>query len=222
VTTSEHDESFAEYLDRYVSYLAGEGGRPSMEGFGPEEQHVLLDMSRIIQANWVIEVELPPLEEDPVALALGLVPSSTSGVAVVAGDRVRTLRQALKLSRSQLVAATSAQGWSLSASEMAIIERAETEVLATPHAAALARALRTGIDALAPTADGPIKEFLAWLHSDDFDREVASWAADHNRDPKDVAREVRSKMMAPSRRSSGPGGPTRWLQTLRAILEAME
>lgn len=223
MTKEENEERFAEYLDQYVSYLAGEASHPDANEFGPQDQDVLFRMARVIEANWVAEIELPPFEEDPVALALGLVPPPSSDSAViVAGDRVRALRQALKLSRSGLVAATSAEGWPVTVSEMSVIERAGSELLASHNAAALARALRTSMAALAPAPEDPIRVLLAWLYSDDFDREVTSWAAEHDRDVGDVAKEARAKMMAPSRRSSGSLGPEHWLQTLRAILEAME
>ncbi len=223
MTPDDNDDRFAEYLDQYASYLKGESDRPVINRLGPEDHRELSAMFRIIEASWASAIELPPFEEDPVALALGLVPSaSTNSPVMVAGSRVRALRQAMNLSRSDLVTVISTQGWPITPPEIAVLERADAEQLPAAQAAALARALRTGIEALAPGPEDPVGEFVTWLYSDEFDHVVADWAARHERAADPVAKEVRTKMLAPTRRSSGPNGRTQWLQTLRAILEAME
>ena len=196
---------------------------PSSRILSPEDRRELCGMFRILDANWASEIELPPFEEDPVALALGLAPSAgAEGPVMVAGSRIRSLRRAMNLSRSQLVIAMSGHGWPVTSSELAILERADAELVPARHAGALARALRTGVEALGPGPKDPVQEFVTWLYSDEFDQVIASWAAEHDRAVDPVAQEARTRMLAPARRSGGPGGRTQWLQTLRAILESIE
>jgi hypothetical protein len=128
----------------------------------------------------------------------------------------------MHLSRSKLVAAICTHGWPITSPEIAILERADAEILPAPHAAALAQALRTDVEGLAPSPEDPVNEFLAWLYSDEFNQVVTSWAAKHDGAVGPLAEEVRTKMLTPARRSSGSGGHTQWLQTLRAILKAIE
>jgi len=223
MTAADKDDRLAEYLDQYVSYLEGEADLPVIDHLGTEDHRELSAMFRIIEANWASEIELPPFEKDPVDLALGLVPSTGSGSPVaVAGSQLRALRQAMKLSRSELVAAISTHGWPITSPEVSRLERADVEMLSAPQATAVAQSLRTGVEALAPGPEDPVGEFLTWLYSDEFDQVVNNWAAEHDRADRPVADEVRTKMLAPARRSSGPAGRTQWLQTLRAVLEAME
>lgn len=223
MTPGDNVDRFAQYVDQYISYLDGEAGQPMIEHLGTEDQQELFAMFRIIEANWVCEIEMPSFEEDPLAIALGLVPSTNASVSVlVAGARVHALRKAMHLKRSELAAAVSTNGWPATLSEISRLERAPAEMLPAHQAAALARALSTEIEYLVPSPGDPDGKFVAWLYSEEFDQVVANWSAEHDRAFDAVVEEARDKMLAPARRSSGPIGPTQWIWELYAILEAME
>lgn len=218
----ENQDRFTGYLDQYLSYLEGSAEPPVIDHLQPDDQRQLTEMFRIVDANWASHIELPPFEEDPVARALGLVDDTEPSSVLVTGDRLKARRQGMGLSRSDLVSAVSASGWTIKSSELARLERAEADMVPGRYAAALAKALRTSVTSLGPSANDPIAEFLAWLYADEFEHEVASWSVEHRRPVGPTQHDVRTKMLAPARRSGGPGGRTQWLQTLRAILEAME
>ena len=217
----ENDGRFAKYLDQYLAHLDGQAVAPALRDLSTEDQAELAALFRIIDANWAADLDLPPIDQDPVAQALGLVPAPASDSVAVAGSRIRERRQTLGLNRSAFAAALSRAGWTPSLQELTLLERADAEVLPRSQASALANALSTAIEDLAPAAGDPLAEFIAWIHSAEFDQIVARWATEAGRDPQAIAVEARSKMLAPARRSAGGGGRTEWLQTLQAILEAM-
>lgn len=222
MTTEDNEDRFAGYLDQYVAYLEGVAEMPRINHLEDKDHRELSAMFRVIDANWASEIELPPLEKDPVALALGLVRPGASSQVLVAGGLIKAMRQAMKLSRSELVAVISTHGWAITPLELTLLERANAEILPVARAGALARALRTDIEALTPSSEDPVGEFVAWLYSVKFDQVVGIWAAGHGRTAESVAEEARTKMLAPARRSGGPGGRSQWLQMLHAVLEAME
>lgn len=217
----DNEDRFARYLDHYLSHLDGHASRPDVGDLSDEDQQELSALFRIIDANWATDIDLPPLENDPVARALGLLVTQETDRVAVGGSRIKARRQALGLSRSGLAAAVTREGWNASPQDVALLERADAEVLPSAQALALANALKTGIESLAHAAGDPLAEFVAWLHSTEFDQIVSRWATGAGRDPQAAAVEARAKMLAPARRSGGGGGRTQWLQTLQAILEAM-
>ncbi len=221
MTASEHEDRFSEYLDHYVSYLEGSADEPRIDHLDARDRRELSELFRIIDANWATEIELPPLEEDPTAIALGLIPQPTRSEMLVVGAKVRALRQARGLQMTAFAAMVSRYGWTITAQDATLLERTEAQVLRAEQASALARTLGTGIEALAPSDDEPVRKLLTWLYSDEFGRAVQAWAREHEMSASEVAEETRTKMLVAAKRSSGHGGRTEWLQTLHAILEAM-
>ena len=72
---SGHEKVFADLNDRYLDYLSGDRPEPpALEGLPPELQ-------REVRASWELirilreagEYILPPIEDDPVAIRLGIV-----------------------------------------------------------------------------------------------------------------------------------------------------
>jgi transcriptional regulator with XRE-family HTH domain len=221
MTTSGHEDRFAEYLDQYVSYLEGSVEEPRIDHLDARDRRELSELFRIIDANWAAEIELPPLEDDPIAIALGLVPQPRRSEVLVGGTTVRALRQARGLQMTVFAATVSRYGWPITARNATLLERAQAQLLTADQAAALARALGTGIEALEPSNNDPVKGLLTWLYSDEFERTVLAWAPETSMSASDVAEEARTKMLVAAKRSSGHEGRTEWIQTLRAILEAM-
>jgi transcriptional regulator with XRE-family HTH domain len=217
----DNEDRLARYLDQYLSYRDGNGAPPDVGDLSNADQQELSVLFRIIDANWSADMDLPPLEDDPVAQALGLVLTQETDRVTVAGSSIKARRQALGLSRSDLAAAVTRAGWNASAQDVALLERSDAEVLLSSQALALAHALKADIESLAHAPGDPLGEFVVWLHSAEFDQIVSRWATRAGRDPQAAAVEARSKMLAPARRSGGGGGKTQWLQTLQAILEAM-
>ena len=72
---SDHEETFADLNDQYLDYLSGDRPEPpALEGFPPE-------LRREVRASWELlrilreagEYVPPPIEDDPVAIRLGIV-----------------------------------------------------------------------------------------------------------------------------------------------------
>jgi hypothetical protein len=69
----ELDNIVDDLVERYVAYLRGQGPKPDLSVLPPDRQADLLEEFKIIAALADRDSELPPLDQDPVAVRLGLV-----------------------------------------------------------------------------------------------------------------------------------------------------
>lgn len=69
----EDKEFNSELVDQFLRYLRGRGPRPSVDQFSDDERAEIEDLFQLLEA--IVdsdEVEVPPIDEDPVGLRLGL------------------------------------------------------------------------------------------------------------------------------------------------------
>ena len=69
----ELDNMTNDLIERYMAHLRGRGPEPDLSVLPPSRQAAIVDQFRIIAALADRDIELPPLEEDPVAVRLGLI-----------------------------------------------------------------------------------------------------------------------------------------------------
>jgi hypothetical protein len=111
---ADNQEILGSLAEQYLDYLSGARPEPpSLTGLTPAQQREaraswkLLDTAR--QA--VEDYTPPPLEADPLALALGLVPDPGRRLS---GTRLKTARMKRRLQTSQLADLLAARGWDVS------------------------------------------------------------------------------------------------------------
>lgn len=63
-----HDE----LIEEYQLFLRGRGPEPDLSGLPPHLQETIRDEFRIVRALADRHPELPPIDQDPVAIRLGL------------------------------------------------------------------------------------------------------------------------------------------------------
>lgn len=219
--TDPHDETLSVAILEYIEYLRGTRERPVLGAdVSEEERDGLEGVFAILEANWMVHVSLPPIESDPVALALGLTTAQATSLAI-SGSRVKELRQSRNTDRTMLASNVTAEGWDLSAHELSRIERSEVRMITNQQAQSLATALGVQPRELVSEA-GHGAELLDWLDSNEIASRIASWAEDHGRDINQVRSSVQSRMFEMAARSRATSTMVIWSHALNAILEGME
>ena len=111
---ADNQEILGSLAEQYLDYLSGARPEPpSLRGLAPAQQREaraswkLLDVARQAAEDYT----LPPLEADPLALALGLVPDPGLRLS---GPRLKTARMKRQLQTSQLADLLAARGWDVS------------------------------------------------------------------------------------------------------------
>lgn len=208
-------------LEAYVRYLEGGGGRPSLQGLDATTRSEAAELFRLLDATWGSQTDLPPLEADPVAIALGFVPAPPSAPVAVAGRKMAQYRKRRGLKPSDLAERLKARGltsstrWVVRTESMAVAD-VETETVT-----AIAAILGCSPADLAAGDPQDSDEFITWLYSPDFDQAVADWAAEHEYRVEGLAANARSKLLAARQRSGGRADRPDWVALLRAVLNTL-
>jgi len=89
VTMSPKDKEYsAELVDEFLRYLRGRGPRPQLEKLPRDERAEFEDLFHLLEVIVdTDEVEVPPIEEDPVAVRLGLLAGGDQSNSDAAGGR---------------------------------------------------------------------------------------------------------------------------------------
>jgi hypothetical protein len=205
--------------EAFLQHLETGSPVPELEDLPASMRYEAEKLFGMLEAAWDSEVELPPIEQDPVAIALGFVAASEpERTVLVAGQKVQALRKKRSLNARQLLDATTALGGSLSLQKLVLLERQPLNDLLASDATALADALGCSVRNLSADPDN-LDGFVSFLYSDTFDSAVAEWCETASRNVIPVAIEARRKMLAGQRRSAGTGDVDDWLELLRAVLE---
>ncbi len=205
-------------VDAYVRYLEGAADLPSLEGIDPTTRAEATELFRLLDASWDSAVDLPPFEEDPVAIALGFVPAPPPVPARVAGPKLAQQRKRRGLRPSDLAERLNSRGISSSAKEVVRLESRPVVELDSAFLGTIAAILGCSPEEMMVGASPEVDSFVAWLYSDDFDSEVARWAAEYDYRGEDLAVEARSRLLAARQRSGGQGDRDHWIALLRAVL----
>lgn len=153
-------------------------------------------------------LDLPDLADDPVAVALGLVPDPTRPLSA---DALTRARKARGLRPTDVKAALIARGWEVSTAELARAERADT---LQPPALLAALAAILGVDpgVLAPPREVVEPDWLTETLSDERIAEVLQqWAAEEQVPVEQLRREVSGALV-------GAGYRNQQAPTVEALL----
>ena len=134
--------------EQYLDYLSGARPEPpSLEGLTPAQQ-------RDARASWKLlnaarqapeEYTPPPLDADPLALALGLVPDPERRLS---GLRLKKARMKRRLLASQLAELLAGRGWDVSTKSVVRWEMAGSAEIAPALLTAMAEVLRVPAEEL--------------------------------------------------------------------------
>ena len=159
----------------------GQDALPALDGLSTELREEVLDAWSAID-RLVADEPLPPLSEDPIAIALGAIPT-----ALLNPVALREARQARSLRPSSIAKTLQRRGWSTTTSDVFRWEQ-HAERIAPALLADVAAMLSVPSEALlrfesdaspAPGATGPddsMHPFLQVLYSDELHDIVDQWA----------------------------------------------
>jgi len=218
-----HDQ-VAELVESYIAYLDGDGPAPSLDGLAVDVKREAHSAFRAADAAWRSDIEIPPLEEDPVALALGFVGTPGEPDAmIVTGASVRVARRRQNLKASDVAKRLSAKGFDVNQQWLVRLERASVQEIPFDLASGLAAVLRVSTVDLQPTHDKGVDAFGSWVYSEDFDAAFAHWVTQQEDRPLpiDLATRARRQLLAAARRSAGEGEPALWVALLRSVLDEL-
>jgi transcriptional regulator with XRE-family HTH domain len=218
------EDPITELIEAYIAHLEGEGPAPSLEDLDTHAKREARNAFRAVDAAWRSDLEIPPLEEDPVALALGFVPAANASTEViVSGSLVTKARRRRKLKASDVANRLQSMGLDANQQWLVRLERSSVQEIKTDLATGLATVLGVSVDALAAERDKDVDPFATWLYSDEFDVAFAAWVDEQEgRElPKDLAPRARSQLLTAVRRSAGDGEPTLWAAMLRSVLDEL-
>ena len=219
---SSYEAEVEQLVDAYVRHIEGSGEAPDLTLVDPVVAAEATELFRLLDATWGSDIDLPPLDEDPVAVALGLVhpPAANANVFIV-GPKAAAARQRRKLRPSEVALRLTHAGHPSTARSVVKLEDASASEVTTGFVDALAEALGCTVTELVADVSADLDAFATWLHSEEFEREVARWAEETSYNGPDLRRPARARLLTARRRSSGLSTPEDWIALLRAVLDSL-
>ena len=178
--TNHDPELLASLADQYLDFLAGNQDQPpSLQGLSPAQRREVHASWSLLRASWHATEEHvpPPLADDPLARALGLVPDPRQRLD---GQQLAQARKNRGLKASQLADLLTSRGWDVPARTVVRWEMADSADIAPALLAAIAEVLGVPAERLAASAadPGPVAEEVeAALRTTRFAELAARWAA---------------------------------------------
>lgn len=205
---------FGPYLQRYLA-----GDAHALEALPEREREVALLLAPAFEldddADSTSNVSrTSPLEQDPIAIALGLVPGPGD---VLSSRALQRARQAARLDLEDLVQRLQDRAWDVTVEEVFNWHRADTQ-LAPALMKAIAATLDVPLRSLRGAAVGKRGTTLeAVLDDATIAAYLAEWATDTGEDPSDVRDRARRTLASASYRNQADISRTEILAILRAL-----
>jgi transcriptional regulator with XRE-family HTH domain len=221
---SDNDQEILGTLaEQYLDYLSGARSRPpSLEG-------LTLGQRREARASWklldsarqaVEDYTPPPLDADPLALALGLVPDPGRRLS---GTRLKKARMKRNLEVSQLAGMLAARGWDVETKTVFRWERAASAEVAPALIAAAAEILRVSAEELtagAGNSDPAATEVQAAAATPQFAGLAQRWARKSGQSLGDASAGLQRLMLVTTVRRGRHLTAGEWLAVLEDFIEA--
>lgn len=222
-STNSNSVELEELIDAYIRYLEGNGERPDLTGIRPDTAAEASELFRLLDATWASGLDLPPIEKDPVALALGLVPlPDLEATMWVLGPKLSAVRRRRRLRPSDVARKLTQAGYPHNAKSVVKLEETPANEVTRTFLSALIHALGCNDTELTrDTDDADLDSFAAWLRSEQFDREVAKWAAETNYVGPDLRSAARARLLSARYRRSGDSTPGEWITLVRTVLDSL-
>lgn len=221
--TNHDPELIASLADQYLDFLVGNQDRPpSQEGLTPAERREAEASWNMLRASWRAAEDYvpPPLTNDPLAHALGLVPDPQRRLD---GQQLARARRNRGMKPSQLADLLTARGWDVPAKTVVRWELATGADVAPALLAAIAETLGVPAERLATsvTDPGPAGEQVeAALGTARFADLAARWAAKAGLTVESARAALRQTMVFATARRGAPLTAEQWLAVLESLVES--
>ncbi len=209
--------------EQYLDYLSGaRDAAPDLAGLEPDVRREAQANRWILQAVWRAEEAYvpPPLAQDPLAVALGLVPDPGRRLD---GKRLTQARKSRGLNAGQVADALALRGWDVTTSTVVRWEMASRADIAPALLTALADTVGVAEDRLVdskPATRPADVEVEKALSSPRFARLAERWAAKVGT-PLDAARaSLQQTMTLATARRGDHLDAEQWLSVLEKLVEA--
>jgi transcriptional regulator with XRE-family HTH domain len=221
---SDHaQEMLGTLAENYLDYLSGtRPDPPSLKGLTPAQQHEaraswkLLDAARQITGDYTP----PPLDTDPLALALGLVPDPDRRLS---GPCLKRARMKRHVQTSQLADLLATRGWDVSTKTVFRWELAASAEIAPALLAAIAEVLQVPIEDLTASAgehDPAATEIQAAAATPQFAGLARRWATRSGQSLADARTGLQRLMTVATARRGRHLTAGEWLAVLEDFIEA--
>ena len=221
--TNHDPELLASLADQYLDFLAGNQDQaPSLQGLSPAQRREVHASWNLLRASWHATEEYvpPPLADDPLARALGLVPDPRQRLD---GQQLAQARKNRGLKASQLADLLTARGWDVPARTVVRWEMAASADIAPALLAAIAEVLGVPAERLAASAadPGPVAEEVeAALRTTRFSELAARWAAKAGLTVESAQAALRQTMVLATARRGAHLTSEQWLTVLESLVES--
>lgn len=156
----------------------------------------------------------PPLENDPVAIALGLVARADE---LVSGPGLRAARQQAGLTVADVAARLAERGWTVRTKDVFRWEQSAGRPIAPALLTAIADVVRSPSSALVTTSRRSPSPLLDLLDDAEISAAIARWAADEHKSASEVRRRIGDTLHAAAFRNQS--APSR--DALLAVIAAL-
>lgn len=213
------DEERDEILGDLIAARLATPGMPAPKGVDADLWEEAGQLTGIAEALRASDFEVPPLEEDPVAATLGLVPDRHFSLDRQALTRAR---KHARMQTSDLAAALAKRGWQVEGRDVFNWEHRAADNVSPALIAAIAAVLGTTIDRLRINRAGENLSALDAATQTSRFAELARRLAALRGIPESLAAStLRSRGLATVHRGSEPDAD-RWLDSLENFVTALE
>lgn len=207
-------------VERYLDYLAGRAqSPPDLAGLPEADTAQIVALFHAADLLWLADAA-PPIEDDPVAAMLGLVPDAGLSLDPKKMERVR---KRTHLKPSTIADRLNARGWEVTPSEVFDWQRHAHPDIPPALIDALADVLGASPEALTSSNEETIvqPEINEVLDDTRFETLVARWGQLSGMAPASARSSLKTKMLATVRRGDHLTA-NQWLGVLEALVEAKE
>lgn len=207
-------------VEHYLDYLAGrEQSPPNLADFSAAEAEQVAALCHAANLLWLADAA-PPLEDDPVAAMLGLIPDAELALDP---KKVEKARRRSHLKPSVISDKLSARGWEVTPSEVFDWQRHAHPDVPPALIEALAAVLDTSPEALTSSQEEVTTQpaLNEVLEDSRFEMLVVRWGQLSGMAPASARSSLKSKMLATVRRGDHLT-TDQWFGVLEALVEAKE
>lgn len=217
------DDVVGRIAEQYVDFLDGKAAAaPELEGLEPPLRQHATAVCDALRVAWHSGLMAPPpLDEDPLAISLGLVPDPSRALD---GNALRTARTRAKLRPSDLRDRLAERGWTVRTAELARWEqeahvtimpaviKAMAEELSVPESRLVART----------PASPPDPRVEAMTASSRFQSLAQRWAALFSLGEPDAVAALRQVVMSGAALRGEQPSQDAWLDAIEVLVAAQE
>jgi transcriptional regulator with XRE-family HTH domain len=219
--TDQTSDRILDVAEQYAAYLDGEGPEPQFDDLTGREYVQAKAVCAALSNSWhASDLDPPPLELDPLAVSLGLVPDPTLPLN---GSALRQARQRSKFTVSDVAARLKQRGWETRTADVYSWERSDAAAVPPAIVAALADELRVTERQLAGRSASLPPVVEAVTLSSSFRSLAQRWAtAIGLGDEARGAASLQQLMLSGAVRRGDELDADAWIVAIQALVEARE